>query len=381
MMYRYTSMISSALILVLCALYSPCVHAQAPQAESKDDGDYKELPPLKARVTVKGTDSKITLRGRSRDELAITPGDEESAARTFIDVSTVQEIKFAMDIDRRKLSKAVRTKDWAGAVRVLRGPVVPTLPYLDLNENNAVEYALRLGNYMLRDAEQTLRTSSADNAEELAQAKHKAAYAIYRRLTNVEWHPAGTIGSVKRLLCLLRMDKPKTARHYFKNIESPLPGDRAYGIYYLVEAELALEAKDYRGAMGAAVKSLSFETKDIETFPDALLISAQCYEELQQWHRARDVYYEIASIFPATDWSKMSRRRLRYIVDKELTRDDETLPIENVFFAWQEDMNERVTEFLEADEAAVDAAPKDAREETDVDLDSDGGDRDLDGAD
>lgn len=371
----------AALCIIAASLLSaPTALAQASAAGSSRSDEYKEHPPLEARVTVEGKDRKITIRGRSASKLGITPGTQESAARTFIDVEKIQEVKFKLDIDLSELNKAIRTKNWALAVRVLRDPIVPALPYLDLNENNAVEYALRLGNFMLRDAEQTVRTSTAENAEELAQAKYKAAYTVYRRLTPVQWHPAGVIGSVKRLLCMLRMNKPKTARHYFKNIEAPMPGDRAYGVYYLVEAELAMQAKDYRAAMGAAVKSLSFETKDIETFPDALLISAQCYEELQQWHRARDVYYEIASIFPSTDWSEVSRRRLKFIMDKEFSQDEETLPIENVFFAWQEDMNEKVTAFLEADEAAVQGAPKGETEDLDIDLDSGGEDRDLDAA-
>ncbi|MDA0322525.1 MAG: hypothetical protein O2923_07400 [Verrucomicrobia bacterium] len=379
MMALHPKSVAGAMLLGACTLGASSLHAQAPRPASTKDVEYKEYPAVRSQVTVKGKDAIITLRGRSRDKLGVTPGTEDSAARTSLDVNSVEAIKFAMEIDRPALSRAVRTKDWAGAVRVLRDPVSPTLPYLDLNENNAVEYALQLGNYMLRDAEKTLRTSDANDAAEVAEAKFKAAYAVYRQLANVEWHAAGKIGSVKRLLCLLRLNKPKSARRYLDNIEAPLPGDRAYGIYYLVLAELSLHAKDYRAAMEAAVKSLSFETKDIETFPDALLISAQCYEELQQWHRARDVYYEIANIFPATDWSEVSRRRLRYILDKGFTKEEESLPIENVFFAWQEDMNEKATAFLDAGEATVEGAPKGDREDKDVDFDTneDGGDLDA----
>ena len=73
---------------------------------------------------------------------------------------------------------------------------------------------------------------------------------------------------------------------------------------------------------------------------DALLVSAQCYEEMQEWHRARDVYYEVARIFPATDYAAMSIKRLRFIMKKELSMGKEKVPIEYIFFRYKEDMNE-----------------------------------------
>jgi hypothetical protein len=99
--------------------------------------------------------------------------------------------------------------------------------------------------------------------------------------------------------------------------------------------------------MDAAVKSLCFENKDVDTFPDALLISARCYEEMQEWYRARDVYYEVGRLFPKTDWADAAVSRLDFIMKKELTKDKEKLPIENVFFRFHEDMNKLALELLD----------------------------------
>ena len=144
------------------------------------------------------------------------------------------------------------------------------------------------------------------------------------------------------------MDKASAGRRYMERLAVPVPGDRAYGLYWLVQAELEMERGEFRAGMDAAVKSLCFENKDIDTFPDALLASARCYEELQEWHRARDVYYEVARIFPASGWADLAVRRLRFIMKKELTKADDTSPIESVFFGFKEDMDAKVEALFEA---------------------------------
>jgi hypothetical protein len=63
---------------------------------------------------------------------------------------------------------------------------------------------------------------------------------------------------------------------------------------------------------------------------------------MQEWYRARDVYYEIAKIFPFTDWSETAVRRLRFIMNGGLTREKEKVEVETVFFGLNEDMNKNV---------------------------------------
>jgi hypothetical protein len=138
------------------------------------------------------------------------------------------------------------------------------------------------------------------------------------------------------------LDKPKTARKLLDELSQPNQGDRAYGLYWLLKGQLDFGDSNYRDAMQGAVNSLCFETKDIDTFPDALMLSAQCYEEMQEWHRAVDVYYEVARIFPYTDWSEVAVRRLHFIMDRGLIKEAEKEAVETVFFNLKEDMNKTV---------------------------------------
>ena len=98
--------------------------------------------------------------------------------------------------------------------------------------------------------------------------------------------------------------------------------------------------------MDAALQSICFTNKDVTTFPDALLRSARGYEEQNEPYRARDVYYEVAKLFPRTDWSAAAIGRLKDIMNRGLTTAKETSATGNAFFKTSDDMNKLVAQLL-----------------------------------
>ena len=104
---------------------------------------------------------------------------------------------------------------------------------------------------------------------------------------------------------------------------------------------------------GYTIVSFAFESKDIETFPDALLLSAVCHERLEHMHRARDVYFEVARLFKNTAWGDIARDRLVEVMKDERVLEPEPVNIAKVFFAIDEDMNAVVEEFLAETETQV----------------------------
>ena len=126
----------------------------------------------------------------------------------------------------------------------------------------------------------------------------------------------------------------------------PNPDDDAYGAYNLAYAYLGYLREETLGAMENVVESIAFETKDVDTFPDALMLSARCYELQNSWHRARDVYYEVACLFRNTHWHDLAMDRLRFIVSEGLTTAKEQAQVSNVFFGVEEDMDKKVNELL-----------------------------------
>ncbi len=337
--------------------------------------------PMVAYMTVDGQENQVTVVDRDRRELTFVPGARRAGTRQTVRISRIESMFFDLsDIDRGDLHRAIRNQNWVRAIRTLSPTIAPLLPYMDIPNNNAVDYGLDMGDYMMRAAARRLAGERVrDRDREIARQQYQAAYNTLRRVSRADgWSELGQVADLKSLQCLLILDETETARRLFANTLEPRPGNRTYGLYWLVKAEMEMEQDNVEAAMEAAVKSLCFENKDIDTFPDALLLSARAYESFEEWHRARDVYYEIARIFPDTDWSRIARKRLQFILDEDLTLEEEDpVGVETVFFGLEEDMNKHVAALLaEPDERRRARAPRedeedeeeDRREDEDADL-------------
>jgi len=360
-------------MLLLPILLAACATAGRTQTAATSPA-YTRTTPATAYVVAEGREKLITFVGRKDRKLAFTDGSGGGGQVKMLDVDQVEAAVFKMDVDQAAVFKAVRKRHWDGAIAELLPAIRPTLMYLDLPENNAASLALDLGDYIMRGAEQKRRSATTDEDKQSVRKKYEAAYAVLKYTGKADWTSTGTIASLKAIKCLQELSKPKTAKRYFEDLEEPMVGDAAFGLYWLVKAEMAVARDKFHEAMDGAVKSLCFESKNADTFPDALLLSARCYEEMQEWHRARDVYYEVARIFPRTDWSDAAAERLTFIMDEGLTDKPETAPIENVFFAFQEDMNAAARELLEKFKSHTGEAPEpeddiedDLKEEEDLD--------------
>ena len=342
-------------MVFLAAACAVATTSFAQQAKKAAKAGPQAAPPVKARVYFDGKDKTMVLTGIG-DGFVMAGVEGSSAPAGKIEFEKIERLDFLFELDRFALARAVRKSDWPTAIRILGKALNPTLPYLSIPENNAAEDALDLGTYMIRAAEKTSRGATTDAQRATARKQYEAAIEVFKHVAKVNWSSVGQLGVLKGCRCQLAIGKPKTARYYVDQMDEPQPGDAAYGHYWLVRGEIDAVNGDFRSAMDAAVKSICFESKDVETFPDALMLSARCYEELFEPHRARDVYYEVAKLFPKTDWAAAARDRLRAVMADGKTRDKETEPIENVFFAFNEDMNALADALLaESDTAAADA--------------------------
>ncbi len=353
-----TSLVSScffAVLLTAVALAATDVSAQsAAKSATATEAAVFSTPPLKARIWREKESLEVSLVGHSEDDVVVA-GGVPNAPGGRIALAKILRTQFEIEYDHYEVAKAVRMNDWPAAARVLLPAVKPLLPYLAMPENNAADLALDLGTYMMRAAARTARTAGDDAAKrDLAQKQYDAAYEIFKECARAQWSSVGQVGVLKGCRCLLAMNKVKTAQFHVNQMAEPMPGDAAFGHYWLIRGELEFRAVHHREAMDAALKSVCFENKDVETFPDALLLSARCYEELLDPYRARDVYFEVAKLFPRTDWSATAIERLKVIVDKGLTKEKEKSAIENVFFKTADDMNKLVEQlFKDADKPPV----------------------------
>ncbi len=309
--------------------------------------------PITAQVRSGDRVKKITLVGRKGDSVIFTESDTGVGIRLSLSADKIEEMIFDLKYEATDIYKFVRDKNWNKAVRYLLPIVKPTFSYLDINNNNAIELSMDLGTYMMSGAKVQRKKAKNDEDLKVAKKQYAGAYNVLKYVAKAEWSPLYDVAALKQVECLLELKKAKTAGRLFSKIMEPEIADIYYGRYWLMAARLKLIQGKYRAAMDAAVKSVCFQNKDIATFPDALLITAQCHEELQDWFRARDIYYEVARVFPKTEWSEIATRRLRFIIKNGFTKKDEKSSIQNVFFGLNEDVNELVKELLAKKEKPV----------------------------
>lgn len=357
--------IRNAVLLVAACLCAGGAFAQQAARKPAAKAGPQATPPVRARVYLvdKDTDRNMVLTGIGAG-FVMAAAESSSAPPSKIEFEKIERVDFLFDLDRHAVARATRKSDWGAAIRLMGKAINPALPYLAIPENNVAQDALDLGTYMMRAAEKTSRNARDDAQRAVAKKQYEAAIEVFTKCARAEWCSVGQLGVLKGCRCQLAIGKPKTARYYVDQMEEPQPGDAAYGHYWLVRGEIEAVNGDFRKAMDAAVKSVCFESKDVETFPDALLLSARCYEELFEPHRARDVYFEVAKLFPKTDWSENAKSHLRTLMADGKTSDKETEPIESVFFAFNEDMNELVNELLKESAAEADADEEEDEEES-----------------
>lgn len=323
----------------------------APRPIVKAPQKYTATPPLPARVwrvpegtvdldAVKPSSSRVVLVGREGGALRTSP-EQGEVIPGRIPVATVVAVDFDVDYDRFEVSKAMAKGEWGKAVGILRKAYTPFFPYLDVPENNVLEGSMDLGVTMFKCARATMRTAASDEERAQALQQYAAAEGVFNACAKAKWSDLGTLALLRACHCMVLIDAEKARRagRVVDALDEPSPGDETYGYYWLLKAELARIAGNVTNELDAAVKSLAFENKDVETFPDALMLSADCYQKLGNPYRARDVYFEVAKLFPGTDWATDARDRLSAIMESGVTREAEDTTAESTFFGLEEDMN------------------------------------------
>lgn len=310
--------------------------------------------PVRARVRLgeKGT-KVIDIVERKEGVIFYSEPDSTIDISVSLPLPMIEETEFELKYDQEGLLKAMVKRDWPTVSAILYPLVNPLVPYLDLKENNAIKLAYQAGMAMTKAGR--LQSASEQEADkEKARQRFIAAYRLLKAISRVDWFTEAENANLNAINCLISIGNLKQAASELDDAREPETGDACYGLYWLVKANLRFAKKELRPTMDAIVKSLVFETKDLETFPDGLFLSARCYEQLLEHHRARDVYYEIARIFPRTEWDTASREKLQFIMDKGLTKVKEKPAIESVFFGLDEDMNLKANNFLKG----ITEAPK-----------------------
>lgn len=318
---------------------------------------FGNLPPVKASLLVRTANKDVepvnydvTLLGR-QENMILMQGTQPGAIAIQIDKAQIIRCEFELEYDRLAVATALQNNDWASAVRVMTPIIRPAVAYLDIPDNNGFDLSMDLAMYMVNSAGREMRSGSDSNTVSRACRQYEAAYSIFKNAGRADWTPYGRVAILKGCRALIKQGKIEQAIADYETVDEPDDDDVAYGNYWLVRGEIHYSKGKWREALEAACKSVVLANKDVETFPDALMLSANCYQKIGRNHRARDIYYEVAVIFTGTDWSTDALVELTKIMEAKTTLEKEKSPLENVFFNVTEDMNKLAEELIKKSQA------------------------------
>lgn len=300
----------------------------------------------------------VVLLGRRKGLVMLRHANAAGEASTGVvalDPKTIKKVRIRLEYDQKSYAKAKRKKNWAMAGALLAKALAPALPFMDLKNNNLLAPALRAATYFMRAGAAKTNGSREPEARQAGEREYRLANALCQRVMQAEWSPRADRAALMSCICLTALGRLDEAEALLAEQSEPDSGDDDYGLYRLAQGGLLAARGKPLEAIEAAVQGIAFETKDIDTFPDTLMLSAYCYEKLGDWYRARDVYYEVARLFGKTHWAAAARARLEFIMSREYTKKDESVAAANVFFGIEEDVNAEVQALLHPENAKKDA--------------------------
>ena len=323
------------------------VRAQTPPPPVPPSAAAVAAEGLAVRIITEQGQRDIRLMRRREDDLFFRLPDAPVGVQASFKPESVQEAEFALAYDEFRVYTLIVRRQYIEAAQLLLPWVTPTLPYLDLPENNAIDPATTAARCLVRAAEQRVRLGAEESDPEVRKY-YEAAVSIYEALSRADWHIYAETAGLRALMCMIRLGRLDEVERRLAQARPPEIGDASYGAYWLARARYLYARDDPRNALAAVVRAIDFENKDVDTFPDALILSGICYEDINEIHRARDVYYEIARLFRSTVWGDDAHGRLRFIMENGLTARAEEANVAGVFFGTEEDMNAKATDFLKA---------------------------------
>ncbi len=341
--------IYSAIALIsLSVLFSSVLPAQDAKSvpAKKKTVEIKQIPPVKAYITMQSVKYPVELIGRSDKKILARDKSKEIQ----YNVSEIESVDFRVDMEEYKVQELVARKKWEDAASMIIKAFLPTFPYIDLNDNNSAEYLLDAAAYIVKAAREDMLKSPPGKISAEVEKKFTNAYKVFKQVEKAEWYPGAKTAQMKAVQCLIFLGNGDKAAEVFEEIGEPELGDLSYGLYYMIYGTILYDKKNVKEALAAGIKSVVFDTKDLDSFPDALIFCGKCYEDLLDYHRARDVYFETSKLFQKTEWGDDAFRKLKFLMDKGLTKKQESVDIEKVFFDSEEDVNAKVEAFIKQKE-------------------------------
>ena len=215
----------------------------------------------------------VELVGRDGDKILYREPGGPKEASLSVRMNQVTSLDFNIRFEDDTFRRALTARNWNTVAVTLWPIVTPLMPYIGVKNNNAAGYAYTLGSAMVKVADAFRKTRTDDKASRL----YLEADKMLNSLAGLDWFEDAESARLKAVLCQVAVTNYPQAEIQLKAAREPEVGDATWGLYWYTQAVLKNARGESREAMNALVRSLVFENKDIDVFPDALMLSGRLY--------------------------------------------------------------------------------------------------------
>ena len=152
-----------------------------------------------------------------------------------------------------------------------------------------------------------------------AAGKYKAVIPLYRQIKTVVSDDVKKNVQMWLAYCLVLADRVDEATPMIEALEEPEPNERLFSLYKLLQGSRAHRAENYGQALDVLTRGFVRAQTSYEWVPEMLYLIGDCYARSEDKLAARNVWTEIAILYPESPWAKSAESSLAQIPEPEQT--------------------------------------------------------------
>ena len=152
-----------------------------------------------------------------------------------------------------------------------------------------------------------------------AAGKYEAVIPLYRQIKTVV--PDNVKKNVQMWLayCLVLADRLDEASPMIEALEEPEPNERLFSLYKLLQGSRAHRGENYGQALDVLTRGFVRAQTSYDWVPEMLYLIGDCYARSEDKLAARNVWTEIAILYPESPWAKSAESSLAELPKPEQT--------------------------------------------------------------
>ena len=152
-----------------------------------------------------------------------------------------------------------------------------------------------------------------------AAGKYKAVIPLYRQIKTVVSDDVKKNVQMWLAYCLVLADRVDEATPMIEALEEPEPNERLFSLYKLLQGSRAHRAENYGQALDVLTRGFVRAQTSYEWVPEMLYLIGDCYARSEDRLAARNVWTEIAILYPESPWAKSAESSLAQLPEPEQT--------------------------------------------------------------